>query len=46
MVLEIFDGNSDDAVAAARTRWKAHKDAGHELTYWKQDEGGRWEKSG
>lgn len=46
MVLEIFDGNSDDAVAAARERWKVHKAAGHELTYWKQDEQGRWERAG
>lgn len=46
MVLEIFDGNSDDAVAAARERWKAHKTAGHELTYWKQDDQGKWEKAG
>lgn len=46
MVLEIFDGNSDDAVAAARERWKAHKAAGHELTYWKQDDHGKWERAG
>lgn len=46
MVLEIFDGGSDDAVAAARTRWKAHKDAGHALTYWKQSDQGKWEKAG
>ena len=46
MVLEIFDGNSDDAVGAARERWKAHKAAGHELTYWKQDDHGKWEKAG
>lgn len=46
MVLEIFDGNSDDAVAAARERWKAHKAAGHELTYWKQDDQGKWERAG
>ena len=45
MVLEVFDGNSDDTVAAARERWKAHKAAGHELTYWKQDDQGKWEKS-
>jgi DNA polymerase III subunit chi len=46
LVLEIFDGNSDDTVAGARSRWKAHKEAGHELTYWKQDAQGRWEKAG
>ncbi|MBM3539804.1 MAG: DNA polymerase III subunit chi [Alphaproteobacteria bacterium] len=46
LVLEIFDGNSEDTVTAARARWKAHKEAGHELTYWKQDPQGRWEKAG
>jgi len=46
MVLEIFDGNSDAAVATARERWKAHKAAGHELAYWKQNDQGKWEKSG
>jgi len=45
LVLEMFDGNSEDMVAGARTRWKAYKDAGHELTYWKQDQQGRWEKA-
>lgn len=45
LVLEMFDGNSEEIVAAARTRWKAYKDAGHELTYWKQDAQGRWEKA-
>lgn len=46
LVLEIFDGNSEEAVAAARTRWKAYKEAGHDLTYWKQTDAGRWEKAG
>lgn len=46
LVLEIFDGNSDEAVAAARARWQAHKDGGHDLTYWKQDAAGKWQKAG
>lgn len=40
---ELFDGHDDDAVTAARARWKAYKDAGHELTYWQQGDRG-WEK--
>ena len=44
MCCEIFDGNDDEAVSAARTRWKAYKDEGHELSYFQQDEDGRWEK--
>jgi len=40
----IFDGQDDAAVADARTFWTAAKDAGHDVTYWKQSESGRWEK--
>ncbi len=42
--LDIFNGHDDDAVKDARKRWKAYKKAGHALTYWKQNEKGRWEK--
>ncbi|MEK9670959.1 MAG: DNA polymerase III subunit chi [Rhodospirillaceae bacterium] len=41
---ELFDGHDDDAVKAARGRWKAYKDAGHVLTYWQQSSAGKWEK--
>ena len=40
--LDIFNGHDDDAVTKARARWKSFKAAGHKLTYWKQDENGRW----
>jgi DNA polymerase-3 subunit chi len=43
-VFDLFDGTQEDAVAAARTRWTAHKEAGHTLTYWRQTAQG-WEKS-
>lgn len=39
-VCEIFDGNDDEAVAAARLRWKDYKAAGHDLSYWQQGERG------
>ncbi len=42
--LEMFDGNDDAAVAAARGRWRAYAEAGHALTYWQQTEQGGWEK--
>lgn len=42
-VFDLFDGNDDAAVAAARARWAVAKDAGHALTYWKQTASG-WEK--
>lgn len=42
--LEIFDGQDDEAVARARARWRAYRDAGYPLTYWQQTADGRWEK--
>jgi DNA polymerase-3 subunit chi len=42
-VFDLFDGNDPEAVAAARRRWKAAKDAGHSLAYWQQTETG-WQK--
>lgn len=43
-VCDMFDGNDDEAVAAARQRWNLYKSFGHELTYWQQGEGG-WSNS-
>jgi len=40
----LFDGEDDDAVAAARTRWSEARAQGFEATYWQADENGRWEK--
>ena len=44
--LDMFDGNDQDAVTQARQRWKIYKDAGHAVTYWQQNDGGKWEKKG
>lgn len=41
---DVFDGNNDVAVTAARERWKALKDSGFELSYFQQDDAGRWVK--
>ena len=38
----LFDGRDDEALAASRAHWQALKEAGHELTYWQQDDAGRW----
>jgi DNA polymerase-3 subunit chi len=40
--LDMFDGRDPDAVAAARARWRAFKEAGHTLAYWQQNEAGGW----
>ncbi len=42
-VFDLFDGNDEAALAAARKRWKAAKDAGHALSYWQQGARG-WQK--
>jgi len=44
-VFDLFDGNDEAKVAAARDRWRAARDGGHVLTYWKQGPRG-WEKAG
>ena len=43
-LIVIFDGNDQDAVVAARARWKSVQEAGHDATYWQQDERGKWVK--
>ncbi len=40
---EMLNGHDDDAVAAARTRWKVYKESEFEVTYWQQGDRG-WEK--
>jgi len=41
--IHLFDGNDPDAVDAARARWKEAQAAGFAVTYWQQDEAGRWQ---
>lgn len=40
----LFDGSDEEAVAAARRRWQEAKAAGFEVTYWQENEQGRWER--
>ena len=40
---DLFDGNDESAVAAARERWRRAAAAGQTLTYWQQTPAG-WEK--
>ena len=42
--IDLFDGRDRTAVAAARERWQACKQAGHRLSYWQQTRQGGWEK--
>jgi DNA polymerase-3 subunit chi len=43
-IVLLFDGEDDDAVAAARAHWSDAKAKGFEATYWQPDEQGRWVK--
>lgn len=40
----LFDGRDEAARAHAREQWQAAKAAGQTVTYWQQDEQGRWQK--
>lgn len=43
-IVLLFDGDDDEAVAAARTRWTQAKEKGLDATYWQPDAQGRWVK--
>jgi DNA polymerase-3 subunit chi len=43
-IVLVFDGEDEDAVAAARAQWSDAKAKGFEATYWQPDENGRWVK--
>lgn len=38
----LFDGADAEAVDRARAEWKRLRAAGHDISYWQQDEMGRW----
>ena len=40
----VFNGEDDDATAAARAAWSASKAKGFEVTYWQPDAQGRWQR--
>jgi DNA polymerase-3 subunit chi len=44
-IVYIFSGHDPDAVSEARDAWRALRD-GNDVTYWQQDQNGRWAKKG
>jgi DNA polymerase III subunit chi len=40
----VFNGDDNDALAAARGAWTDCKARGFEVTYWQADERGRWQR--
>jgi DNA polymerase-3 subunit chi len=43
-IVLMFDGREGEAVDYARAAWRNAKDAGHDVTYWKESPSGKWEK--
>jgi DNA polymerase-3 subunit chi len=43
-VVLLFDGRDAEALAKARAAWKDAKGIGHDVTYWKETPGGKFEK--
>jgi DNA polymerase-3 subunit chi len=43
-IVMLFDGRDPEALASAREAWAAARDAGHDVTYWKESASGKWEK--
>ena len=43
-IVLLFDGDDPEAVEIARLRWNEAKSSGAEITYWKADENGRWQR--
>jgi len=43
-IVLMFDGRETESVDYARLAWRTAKQAGHDVTYWKESPSGRWEK--
>ena len=43
-VAYLFDGRDEAAVRSARAAWQEAKARGDAVSYWQQDESGRWQK--
>jgi len=43
-IVLVFNGDDNEALAAARTAWTDCKTRGFEVTYWQADERGRWQR--
>jgi len=43
-IVLLFDGRDPNALDAARKSWKDARDAGHDVTYWKESPSGKFEK--
>jgi len=44
--ITMVDSRNEDSRMAARSRWKDAKDNGADVSYWQQDDRGKWAKRG
>jgi DNA polymerase-3 subunit chi len=44
-VILMFDARDEEAVVEARKQWSALKAAGAQPSYWREGDGGRWERA-
>ncbi len=42
LVAVLFDGGDEESLTAAREYWRRLREGGETLTYWAEDEAGRW----
>lgn len=43
-IILIFDGDDEAELTGARAKWKKLKEQSRPMSYWRQNEDGRWEK--
>jgi DNA polymerase-3 subunit chi len=43
-IVVLFDGRDEAALGFARAQWKALKDSNAQLSYFQQNDDGRWDK--
>jgi DNA polymerase-3 subunit chi len=46
LIVLLFDGRDDAALADARSEWRRLKDQGGALSYWRESDDGGWERAG
>lgn len=44
LVCDILDGRDEDQIAAGRSRYRDWKAQGYAISYWQQDDAGKWEQ--
>ena len=45
LVVLMFDGRDETALAKAREEWRRLKDQGHAISYWREGDEGAWERA-